>query len=552
MQSGIDDRQSTRLRDACNRIISEQPFRRSPTLAKLLHYLVEKTLAGEAERLKAFTIATEGLGRQGEKDGIENYARVLVGRLRKALAAYAEANPDQDCLTLEPGHYAVSLVSCSAAVPLPRNAKGEGEKELPAGDLPLPFASRLQRPSSYWLGFVLLVAVVAGAFVSWKHQVSKEQRWKSTNFPTVSVTANVQLADDAKPLSERLLEQDMLAALSRYAGLRAGTGDSGDTDYTLRVDLVDDGSSTLARFALFDVSQERLIWSQDVEGLQIDEDQIDRALEDTAFTISGTSGVLTTYARRRGYGTDSPYGCWLRFTERVEQASSAADEGFKNCTSQWYEQSPTHPLAAMLYGWSLTDQSIMQASEAGRREMLDEAIAVLDQAWVLNQESAPLRLAAMRAHSFNGDVQEVREAGEDALALNPESPDIRATVGMTYVFWGIPEGEQLLLAAMQSNPSPPVWYHVGLAVSAMMRDEPADAKDHLDALDELGVNQPMLQVLLAAYDARIGDTEPARERLQMVTGRRGFFRVPPELVLQRLPVAPRVRRRLEEWLEPVL
>lgn len=61
-------------------------FRKSPKLAALLAYLVRESLAGRGKRLKAYTIATEALGRPDNFDPItDSIVRVEIRRLRTTL-----------------------------------------------------------------------------------------------------------------------------------------------------------------------------------------------------------------------------------------------------------------------------------------------------------------------------------------------------------------------------------------------------------------------------------------------------------------------------------
>ncbi|WP_298957671.1 hypothetical protein [uncultured Methylobacterium sp.] len=62
------------------------PFARSPKLAGFLRFVVEEELAGRGATLKAYTIATQALGRPKDFDpGIDPSVRVEAGRLRRAI-----------------------------------------------------------------------------------------------------------------------------------------------------------------------------------------------------------------------------------------------------------------------------------------------------------------------------------------------------------------------------------------------------------------------------------------------------------------------------------
>lgn len=71
-------------------------------IQKLLRYLVTMELEGEGEKLKAFTIATEALGRGNDFDpGTDSIVRVEVNRLRQALTHYYNTKGAQDPIKIE-------------------------------------------------------------------------------------------------------------------------------------------------------------------------------------------------------------------------------------------------------------------------------------------------------------------------------------------------------------------------------------------------------------------------------------------------------------------
>ncbi|NNC73079.1 MAG: hypothetical protein HKN78_09425 [Sphingomonadaceae bacterium] len=81
------------VREELIRIFGARQFARSPVMRGLLAFLVETSLAGDGERLKAYTIAVDALGRPPNFDAqADSYPRVQVGRLRGLLAAFYEEN----------------------------------------------------------------------------------------------------------------------------------------------------------------------------------------------------------------------------------------------------------------------------------------------------------------------------------------------------------------------------------------------------------------------------------------------------------------------------
>lgn len=101
-------------------ILAEVTFQRSPTLSKLLQFLVNETIAGRGKLLKSYTIAVDALGRADDFDpSTDSSARVQIIRLRKLLESYYAKNcpTDRLCLYLQSGSYVVQLAEPAIAYP---------------------------------------------------------------------------------------------------------------------------------------------------------------------------------------------------------------------------------------------------------------------------------------------------------------------------------------------------------------------------------------------------------------------------------------------------
>lgn len=96
------------LREEVQRIVRSEEFRSSEVLRRLLLYLADKAALGEADRLKEYVVAVEGLGKPSSYDPQYNSAvRIQVGRLRQKLAEYYrnEGIDDPVIVDLPKGHF---------------------------------------------------------------------------------------------------------------------------------------------------------------------------------------------------------------------------------------------------------------------------------------------------------------------------------------------------------------------------------------------------------------------------------------------------------------
>lgn len=78
-----------RVRTHVGQILRSADFASAPQLSALLEYIVERKLAGEEGSVKAYTIATEALGRAADFDPQSDpIVRVQARRLRQSLQLY--------------------------------------------------------------------------------------------------------------------------------------------------------------------------------------------------------------------------------------------------------------------------------------------------------------------------------------------------------------------------------------------------------------------------------------------------------------------------------
>jgi adenylate cyclase len=77
---------SAAVRAQLDRIIASSEFAAPERLRRFLRYIVEETLAGRADRIKAYTIGVEVFGRdEGFDPQADTVVRIEAGRLRRRL-----------------------------------------------------------------------------------------------------------------------------------------------------------------------------------------------------------------------------------------------------------------------------------------------------------------------------------------------------------------------------------------------------------------------------------------------------------------------------------
>jgi len=100
------------VRAQIDRLIGSRTFEASEVHRRLLHYLSEKALSGEADRLKEYTIGLEAFGKPDTYDPKQDsIVRLQIGRLRQKLAVYyqSEAAGDPVLVTLPKGAFRLNF-----------------------------------------------------------------------------------------------------------------------------------------------------------------------------------------------------------------------------------------------------------------------------------------------------------------------------------------------------------------------------------------------------------------------------------------------------------
>lgn len=92
---------------ALDRVLLEKKFVVAPKSSAFLRYVVSQTLDGNGDRLKAYTIAIDALGKPPTFDPQGNPSvRVLAKRVRVMLSDYYSQTTDHEViLELKPGSY---------------------------------------------------------------------------------------------------------------------------------------------------------------------------------------------------------------------------------------------------------------------------------------------------------------------------------------------------------------------------------------------------------------------------------------------------------------
>jgi adenylate cyclase len=176
-----------------DRILASKGFATAGRLSRLIRYVVEKTLAGEADQLKEYAVGVEVFDRDDKYDPrLDSIVRVEAGRLRSRLDEYYN------------GEGAASPIRIN----LPRGgyvAQFETREATPAAaPEPMPVAAQKGRGWAAWPLTAGLICAVA-AMVVW---LGGWNRTPPKTGPAITVLAfgHTRLPAEDASLAERLTE----------------------------------------------------------------------------------------------------------------------------------------------------------------------------------------------------------------------------------------------------------------------------------------------------------------------------------------------------------
>ena len=424
------------IRQALEHILKAAEFNSSERNRRFLHYVVEETLAGRAQGIKAYNIATTVFGRDGCFDPqLNSIVRIEAGRLRRSLERYYLTGGRYDPVRID----------------------------IPKGRYVPVFEERLTEPPD--------------------SAAAAPRRAESR--PDLMVVPFDEEGDSAgSPGFTRGFVRALVVALTRFTTLRVFDAETGDlphaTEQALRParhgDYILSGGTTLEAdqvevdVLLSDAATGRVIWGDSLRRIYQRSELVavrNGLANQIARTIAQPYGIIhTDYAREVGTRPNSPDGaeCVLRFYRYWRTFDQEQLESVRDCLERTIVEAPGDAEAYACL--SLVNATVRRFAHLRAGEVDSEGAQVLAlarQAVALAPASSLARYALGIAFWFNGDIDRSLEALEGALALNPNDTTVMADLGQHYALlaeWD--RAVPLLREAFARNPALPGIFHLGM------------------------------------------------------------------------------------------
>ncbi len=442
------------IREALGRVLASPQFDASERNRSFLAYVVGEALAGRADRIKAYTIATTVFRRDASFDPqIDAIVRIEAGRLRRSLERYY----------LTCGRDEAIRIGIPKGTYAPVFAIDGGPDPEAAGPAAAARADIGPR-------------IVVAAF---------EDEGDPSVFPRFA-------RGFARALVVGLTRFTDLFVLGPEAGVQPGPeADLARLRDTLQVDYLLTGATTLsARYLrvealLVDVESGRTVWAESFER-SLATGEIDRLRTEIAAQVVSTLAqpygvIFSVRARDRDGappGDVCSYDCGVRFHQYALAPDPAQHAALRQALERAVLRDPhdaeAHACLARVY---LDADRLELRGAAKVQDPLAQALALAERAVALAPRASSAHCALGLSLWYRGDIEAALEALERAHLLNPNDTTIMAELGHRLALrmrWE--RAMPLIEAAFARNPCQPSLYRTGAALFHLANGRTAEAR----------------------------------------------------------------------------
>jgi len=488
------------VREQLARILASKEFASSARLCRFLSHIVDRTLHGEPDQLKEFSLAMEVFDRSSNYDSnVDAIVRVEARRLRAKLKAYYETADDPVTIEVRPGSY----------VPLFRWRTEAGAE----GGMSQRTAERRA------------VAVLPFANLS-----SEAEQEFFCDGMTEEILNSLAQVEGLRVIARTSVFQFKGVAIDiRQVGQRLGA------DLVIEGSVRKSGDQLRIRAQAVDTVTGHHLWTK---SFQRELRDVFAVQEEIAAAVAA---LLRVDAPERGTGKPDvdAYTRYLGARYLIHQQSA---EALRAAIAQLRKLAAEYPNYALAYSGLASAQGLLTVfGVVSGREILAETKEFAERGYALDPESAETCtvLGGFRAW-FEYRWEEAKAYYDRALEIQPGHAPAYVFRGMTLLCQGdLGAGEASLRRAIELDPLSPSDCS-RLAYAAYLREDFAEAGKFLERSRELDSNYaearfygallqfrqenyrgiaeslrnsaaPLELGLCAAALARLGDREAARE-----------------------------------------
>ena len=479
------------------RILGSSRFAASDRRRAFLKFVVEEALAGRADRLKGFAIATAVFGRDDTFDPqVDPVVRLEARRLRRDLDGYYANAGQRDPvrISIPKGSYAPSFDWLD-------NGPSGGLAEPVRGSSPAGSASLAREPAVLVLPFEGLDGTESARYIG--QGISHELVSNLFRFPGLQLHA----APPASSGRETVAPDELCR---RYGADYAVTG-------SVRLDSKE--VRVVAQLQKWPAGQ--IVWSK-TYSRPSDPQILVRTQAEVASEIATAIGqpygvVMGDMGRQPDLPAVSSmksYGCVMRAYAFRHNFPLDEFQSVVLGLEETVRRDPKYADAWAMLGWLHVDSGRLGLSgDHNRAGDYEKGILEASRAVTLEPNN-PLALKALAAaYHYVGRYDDSERLTRQAAAINPNDPEVLAQLGWRLAVRGkFEEGIPILEQAIERSLNPPSWYYHLVAIDLHRRGDYRGMLEVAErsALGDIGFSF----LLLAIAHARLGHLPETRRALE--------------------------------------
>lgn len=487
---------------------------------RFLSYVVDETLRGRGDRIKAYTIATEVFGRDASFDPKSDpIVRVEAGQLRRSLERY----------------YLTAGLHDPVEISIPKGGYTPvfARREVPP---PAPRAEPATQPGPGWttgrlsvlIGVVLMLLVGAGlGYGFWSGRAMPGR----PDIPRLLVQPFDDLTQSGNSaLLASGLTQEVIAQISKFRDIVVIAADaqgrplSGAEEflpvqdlprYILSGSLELDGSTLRLQARLVSRGDGAVIWADSYTGdLSVSRvTAIKGQIADAVATaLAQPYGVIfRADASRQIAGAPedwTAYACTLGYYTYRTTFDSVTHARIRGCLQDAVARFPNYATAWALLSLMYIDELRYRfpSEKAGGPAPITKAISAANRAVSLDPTNIRGLQAQMFALYFSGDKEGAIAVGKAALDLNPNDTELMGEYGYRLALSGDWEaGCALVDEARRRQPGPTGVYEASLALCAYQEGDYPTAAMWIRKYPM--TDNPQYHAIATAIYAELGDPQ---------------------------------------------
>ncbi|TGR30567.1 MULTISPECIES: hypothetical protein [unclassified Mesorhizobium] len=490
------------VRETLERLLASETFGRSERARKLLRYLVEREQAGEADRLKGFSIAMDVFGKDGDFDpSTDAVVRVQAGRLRELLQQYFanEGVAEPFRIAIPRGSYVPAYEL--NAIRLPEPAKPAEQIEAvaapsePPGDAiaaaallapaaaPEPSVARHLR--FFWMAIAVVIAMLGVLILRQGSGALLAGSDLATTLETAGLTGSIapSAASEALPLVYIAVKASGTDASRVAATLRAGLSGFDTIDFIGRDTVNKTDPVASATSFIFDilpgpdtgditielqsVATGRVLLSRNLTAADSAPTTVESRIAGILTSALPASGMIYSYLEQSGIQTALTQCLTLNDKYYLDQNARTHEAAYR-CLETLAENGAKSPLVyseiASLHLEAVNDHYAYPPDAT-----IEKAMTFAHRAVQMGPTSPYAHRSYGYINSRLGNADEALRWMRKAYDLNPYDLAMAAAYGYGLIFAGrYAEGTPILAQAVDASSGHPTWWDFGLFAGELM------------------------------------------------------------------------------------